>query len=263
MIYTDTMIWYTLLANEPNIQHLKKIGVRPSIVNIEEIGSSHNLVYNPKPSKKTIVNLLRFQDNLQNYHPLRCFINQTQNIVFENPFQDEIMASLLTVINDDDFEYKIGFVQKDVLSLVNSEKEKFEFATNQAMNILKVIQSNVNKFTPDQKNDFIHNRLNNYEGIYNYFNHISTESLGIQLNKEEFFKRELFVKVINRFFLDLELSIKKIIKPNDWNDLMQLLYVREGDYYWTKEKKWLKLINQLGLGHYLFDGEIYLHKYTK
>lgn len=42
-------------------------------------------------------------------------------------------------------------------------------------------------------------------------------------------------------------------KKNDWNDLLQLAYVQPGNLYWTKEKRWKRIITDSGMEHYLYE----------
>jgi len=41
------------------------------------------------------------------------------------------------------------------------------------------------------------------------------------------------------------------VQANDWYDFAILAYVQPGDKYWTREKRWINLINDAGCGHYL------------
>lgn len=42
------------------------------------------------------------------------------------------------------------------------------------------------------------------------------------------------------------------IQANDWYDFAILTYVQPGDKYWTREKRWLKLITEAGCSEYLY-----------
>lgn len=63
---------------------------------------------------------------------------------------------------------------------------------------------------------------------------------------------ELFEAILNHVFKEVEVGSKKF-KANDFVDLFMLLYVQPGMLYWTDDKKWLSLIREAGMGHYLFD----------
>jgi hypothetical protein len=57
---------------------------------------------------------------------------------------------------------------------------------------------------------------------------------------------------MDAFFKDLETGARTI-ERNDWNDLFVLTYVKPGDKFWTKERKWKDLIKAAGCGHYLYE----------
>jgi hypothetical protein len=62
---------------------------------------------------------------------------------------------------------------------------------------------------------------------------------------------ELFEAVLNLAFKKAELGAMKFV-ANDFTDLFMLLYVQPGMQYWTDDGKWLEIINEAGMGHYLF-----------
>lgn len=56
--------------------------------------------------------------------------------------------------------------------------------------------------------------------------------------------------------LYVELCVSKMkIQANDLYDLSNLVYVSPGDKYWTKEKRWQRIIQDtvLGQGKYLVE----------
>lgn len=62
---------------------------------------------------------------------------------------------------------------------------------------------------------------------------------------------ELLLHTMHWLHLDLEVS-KRRWQPNDVNDLYNLAYVGKGKQYWTLEQRWNKVIEQAGMGHYLY-----------
>ena len=63
---------------------------------------------------------------------------------------------------------------------------------------------------------------------------------------------ELFIKTWSTFFNYLESSQNSKLKPNDLFDLFNLIYVGKTDMYYTLDNKWLGLIKNSGLEHYLY-----------
>lgn len=64
---------------------------------------------------------------------------------------------------------------------------------------------------------------------------------------------DLFVRTCTAFYVELSVSNQKY-QPNDSYDLHNLIYVSPGDKYWTKEKRWLRIIKDLAKqGDYLVE----------
>ena len=68
----------------------------------------------------------------------------------------------------------------------------------------------------------------------------------------EFDNIELFWKSLDYYFKELELSGMKM-QPNDWYDFSQLAYVQPGDMFWTEEKRWKRIIMEVGMESVLFS----------
>lgn len=265
MIHTDTMIWYRLISTPSNIYRLKNIGVVPNIINLLEIGASTNLISRPKTSKEAIVNCSSFLDDVITDFPITHFIRSyDESFNINRDFQNEVIESINKSSNDINFESNIKLFESAIESLIKKDKVPYDKLTDRANILIKEIQKNLMADESGQSiTNHINSRSDNFDGIYDLFNMCSNDAFGVELDKVYFFEHELFVKVINLYFLDLEVGRKKKISPNDWNDLMQMFYVKKGEYYWTKETKWLKMVRRLNLQNYLFDGDIYLKRDTE
>lgn len=63
---------------------------------------------------------------------------------------------------------------------------------------------------------------------------------------------ELFVKTFDEWLFQLSTNHSLKMTPNDWNDLLNLIYVQPGNKYWTfAERKTKNFIHQCGCGNYL------------
>lgn len=63
---------------------------------------------------------------------------------------------------------------------------------------------------------------------------------------------ELFENVMLDFYIKMEKGIITL-KRNDWYDMFLLAYVKPGDKVWTRENRWKNIINEAGMGKYLFE----------
>ena len=65
---------------------------------------------------------------------------------------------------------------------------------------------------------------------------------------------ELFLKTFDEWIRQLSIQPSLKIKPNDWNDLSNLVYVQPDSLYWTEDhKKTTEFIKDCGCGHYLYN----------
>ncbi|MFA8450613.1 MAG: hypothetical protein ACEPOW_07960, partial [Bacteroidales bacterium] len=65
-------------------------------------------------------------------------------------------------------------------------------------------------------------------------------------------KFELFIHTYTAYSRELINQKKMKIEPNDLVDLTNLLYIKKGQYYWTKEKRWINLIKEANMEKYIY-----------
>lgn len=270
MIIVDTLIWMRI-KSDVDFKHLIKIGVIPSFLNLHEMGSSSLLYRNPKLLFRGYLNIDKFLDKVIIYNPFQQMLFENHNIESEYKYANDIIQNISIISKTSLVEY-----------LKEAEKLKVEMQTEiENMDIgLSEVTKYVNEkikriqdgfirtdgnisLQREQKKIFIESRKNDYSSVVNLFKSIFKTVYKIDINADELLSKELFIKVTNEYFLSLETKEREEITNNDWNDLFFMLYVNKGDYFWTDERKWLKIIKKLKLQHYLFDGEIYLQKAKK
>ncbi|MBP6390682.1 MAG: hypothetical protein KA175_07030 [Flavobacteriales bacterium] len=87
-----------------------------------------------------------------------------------------------------------------------------------------------------------------------------TKLAGLSINEEvkpeqiNWAESELLLYTMHSLHLDFEVSGRRW-QPNDINDLYNLAYVGKNDLYWTLEKRWIRIITNARMGHYLFSPE--------
>ena len=104
------------------------------------------------------------------------------------------------------------------------------------------------KIRDKSKHKFLDDTIQNREMISSWVEHITGHKLSINFN---WGMVELFMNVLGVFFLNIEIGKNRMTK-NDVIDLLNLIYVLPDHFYWTQEKKWLRLINQAGMGKYIY-----------
>lgn len=80
-------------------------------------------------------------------------------------------------------------------------------------------------------------------------------SSNINRKEVDFNNFELFIKIFDKWFKQLELGEKTIAKINDWFDVHNMVYVNPSMKYYTYDKKWIWMIRDCGLEHYLFKDD--------
>jgi hypothetical protein len=64
---------------------------------------------------------------------------------------------------------------------------------------------------------------------------------------------ELYIHVKQRFFKKWVLDKSMLVERNDFFDLLNLVYVDKGQYYWTKEKRWVTAIEEANMNKYKYN----------
>lgn len=63
---------------------------------------------------------------------------------------------------------------------------------------------------------------------------------------------QLFLNTFVEYFFKLDVGGMRV-QPNDAYDFYNLIYVQPGMKYFTLEKRWLRIIEDSGMSHYLFS----------
>lgn len=136
---------------------------------------------------------------------------------------------------------KKEFFKQEILAGRKNLEEVAKFFNDEAENIRTRIL-----------NKKAHKKIDTYQITAEFINFCVEQSTKGKVNLDGFNldNIELLVKTLDRFFKTLETSHMKV-QANDWYDFAILTYVQPGDKYWTREKRWINLINEAGCGHYL------------
>ncbi|MCK8496040.1 hypothetical protein M0L20_29510 [Spirosoma sp. RP8] len=101
-----------------------------------------------------------------------------------------------------------------------------------------------------------HKRLMNDKAAKDYHLELSKEVItnymgGLVIDWQAF---DLFLVAFDEWSRQLSIHPSMVIKPNDWVDLLNLVYVQPGSLYWTKdERRTKKFVIQRGYAHYLVN----------
>lgn len=242
-IIADTNIWYGLGQDKKMFEKVRKYFICPTFANIHELSKSENLLDKEELSRSAIQILFKFKENTI-YEPPFIYLARLKqdyeyDIVLEIGQWLEFTSKFAKghSINPE----KKEFFKQEILAGRKNLEEVAKYFNDEAENIRTRIL-----------NKKAHKKIDTYQITAEFINFCVEQSTKGKVNLDGFNldNIELLVKTLDRFFKTLETSHMKV-QANDWYDFAILTYVQPGDKYWTREKRWINLINEAGCGHYL------------
>lgn len=242
-IIADTNIWYGLGQDKKMFEKVRKYFICPTFANIHELSKSENLLDKEELSRSAIQILFKFKENTI-YEPPFIYLARLKqdyeyDIVLEIGQWLEFTSKFAKghSINPE----KKEFFKQEILAGRKNLEEVAKYFNDEAENIRTRIL-----------NKKAHKKIDTYQITAEFINFCVEQSTKGKVNLDgfNFDNIELLVKTLDRFFKTLETSHMKV-QANDWYDFAILTYVQPGDKYWTREKRWINLINEAGCGHYL------------
>jgi len=246
-IICDTNIWYyigdkSIIPQKENGNSL--IAIFPSIEELfrsDKIFNNTNYVANAiraimTNSRQTIRSLppeayLKKLDDptyvfIDYKGDLNVILEITQRIANGQPIEGELKDTMLKLI-----EYRKQVLQKGA-TFFNNEADR-----------IKKEYTNKNKPKTTER---IHVHREFIESI------VETRLQNEKLSKNfDWTQIELYDYAAKLLFHKIEISTMKI-QPNDWYDIINLIYVAPGEKYWTREKRWINLIKEAKMEKYLY-----------
>lgn len=254
VVICDLNVWFALGRGELSEKEYSENIFVPTWVNLIELGYHPLLVegseYFMNASKKILENI----GSLINEHPF-LFLSKYASRNFSNGNEtsiDKVIAELNFFSSE-----QTKNIPREVFFEKFEEQKKMYRSMSENLNIglietRKILDNNKerNNFLYKNKEEFKINAMKIW-----IMNLITTHSNGQVSNFENYpwESLELFMKVAGNFFDDAKLNDKMKIQDNDHNDFLNLVYVKKGNKYWTREKKWKSRIKKLGLEDYLFE----------
>ncbi len=237
-VIADTMIWYNLGSGHYPPEILKNVELIPTLVSVAEVAFSLN-------------NIDEKKWNVQ--EAIKAMILYRKNLILESPFHfianvktpdDPSINTLLKVteaianrfeLTDDLKQHHISIRNKFSYNIRKAEAEKWN---NDALL----------QYSAELKKDLL--RRNTLEESWLKIIDLVSSQIGktSQIRKEEC---ELFHKVYDYFRTRVQTKYF-VARPNDFNDIFNMAYVKPNEKYWTNEQKWNRIIKDVGCEHYLF-----------
>ena len=246
-IICDTNIWYNIATNAIQIDAFKNHELIATFINIDELAKTHNLVDNFELIRSVLRSIFKYKSQELFYPPfvhIKMLADKNYQYDTLSKHSDifistqkiaqghEILPEYINKINEFCYSRQMPFI------------EMTKYFNEQVFQIKGSIKD---KKKHRKENPTVLNRK-----LISHFVSLQTDEPGLSDNFD-FSQIELLEKTMRVFFNELELSHDMKVEENDWYDLFQLAYVQPGMKYWTKEKRWLILIEKAGMNKYLFQ----------
>ncbi|MFN8393849.1 MAG: hypothetical protein U0176_04160 [Bacteroidia bacterium] len=210
------------------------------------MSKSKNLTKEIEFTRKGIQAIMRHSKNSMNHTPPLLHLKSLQDPKFEYHLTDNHKAIM-------EFLRRIAYGS----TIADDKRVSFEEEIDIEKDGLHVVADHLNKSALDIKsrikNNAQHRKEDTTTGNRTLIEYLVSEATeeSEDFSDYDWKQIELFEAVLNHVLKEVEVGSKKF-KANDFVDLFMLLYVQPGMLYWTDDKKWLSLIREAGMGHYLF-----------
>ena len=242
-IIADTNIWYGLGQDKKMFEKVRKYFICPTFANIHELSKSENLLDKEELSRSAIQILFKFKENTI-YEPPFIYLAR-----LKQDYEYDIVLEIGQWL-----EFTSKFAKGHSINPEKKEvfKEEILAGRKNLEEVAKLFNDEAENIRTRILNKKAHKKIDTYQITAEFINFCVEQSTKGKVNLDGFNldNIELLVKTLDRFFKTLETSHMKV-QANDWYDFAILTYVQPGDKYWTREKRWINLINEAGCGHYL------------
>lgn len=246
-IIPDTNIWYHLGENKSILQQVTGQPIAPTFINLRELTFTGALVERETNAREAIRAMLEFKNNMIFDSPYVHLAKLFSNYQYDSQKACEHdVAVALRFANGG----SVAGEHRDAFHRIMEGKQKTfqafaDFSNAQLYRIREQIATNRRnhlkeeslQLTADFINLLVAQSTNN-----------ETDLVNCDLNQ-----CELLIRTVDHFFKRME-TTEMSFKGNDLYDFSLLAYVQPGDKFWTREKRWIGLITDAGMGEYLFPG---------
>lgn len=253
-IFCDTNIWYGIGNGNINLEEYDIPPLYATYINIDELARTPNILFNFENVRDAIrAAMVNAKYRTINHNPF-IYMLKMEDPEFNPDIQyDKVILDITATLAEDknisdEFidNLKIKFIEPRQIEL-----QEIADAYNQLFDNIKADIGNRKKEFRQLEvipfiQDFIRSRIGDWT-----LNHLGEwKTLSDDFNWTQI---ELYLNTWASWYVELSVSNMKF-QPNDAYDLSNLVYVGPGDKYWTKEKRWQNIINDIaGLGHYLVE----------
>ncbi len=247
-IICDTHIWYSL-GN--GIIDPKVVDAGDRLVatynSIDEFSRTHNLAEMPEQTRNAIRAMFKFSNRHAICEPPLIHLKKLS----DSAFVYDTRAKHQNILR---FTSEIARGRGIELSKIDEYKKFCERRKADLQSAADVLNEEAKKRKAGIKDNEKHKKEDSIplnRKMISLF--VSTQDGGYGLpDSFDWAQIELFENTLKVFFNALETGAMSIT-ANDWFDLFLLIYVQPGKKVWTKEKKWIQLIDTAGMKKYRYE----------
>ena len=262
-IICDTNIWYGL--GNQSITKPEGVKLIATWINIIEIGFSHpeiKKLLDPEDCKKAAKAILEFADEIIELDP---FAYATLKIAPELIIHPKSIKGILSEISQNGLPNSISYQEnKSYYDYFMSMKTSFADSINAGKELIRKSEIKNNeskeKFKKSDSDQIEEHAIGLMSDINDFLKKEHEKQLDFS-NQLDFDTTKKSVKdLFECFIIPKQLFIKKMIleksmkmQPNDFFDLLNLIYVDKGKFFWTKEKRWKTVLREAQMDKYLYE----------
>jgi hypothetical protein len=245
-IVTDTNKFYDLGTDTALLQNVSQEPITPTFISLKELTTTGRMLENEGDVRQAIRAMLRFENNMIVEPPFLFLAKVYREEVFigiDPPNEDLIIARRFAAggrIAPENADAFYDFVRGRRAEL----QKGADIFNNEAIRIKERIGEEVRQ----------HLAFDSLPLTAEFVQYLVSNATDGAFDLEGFTseKFELLLVVLDRFFKRIETS-PMLFQPNDLFDFALLAYVQPGDKLWTRDGRWINIINEAGMGHYLYQ----------
>ncbi|MCF8369266.1 MAG: hypothetical protein K9G76_09510 [Bacteroidales bacterium] len=256
-IICDNNVWFGIASGEIPRDKIWKLNLIGTSTNIFELAANPLMRDKPNKLKGAIRHFKNYNKEIILENPMDFLLNSyVPPFDIDNSLSKSLYYSLFDYLN---FDYKIPFDQyKGAMELVDHYIKKKKELANYFNSVLsesrKIMKQNGGK-----RNYKFEGHTESWKKYIilvfdDYNKKIYNSQVSLDIEKVNWEKFELFINVWSKYFYLLETDPLRKFDFNDIHDLLNMIYVKPGQKYWTLEKKWIRIIKDLECySEYIFE----------
>lgn len=249
MIICDTNVWYDLGSGKIPKSGIEGTQLVCTHINLRELVNSYNLVTNFEAVKNAVKAIRSYASHYYLENPFECGIKKlVPSFIINEEYGERILNEAMELVNvsinipADRIDELKNYYEDSNKSYKDSVGDMNEIARKIKEDIKeKGTKKERRKEDTTQRARMFFARL---ASDYSDQHYPETKSVIVQEDVENWEKLELFIEVLADYFKEIELSPTQKIQPNDWADVLNMVYVGKDDLYWTGESKWNRFIEK-------------------